>query len=59
MDTITRVQTLGEAVCISHSANTIGKGMNTTILLPAMGKTVGQTRLFTLGMTIGLGEGKL
>ena len=29
---------LGEAVCISHNANTIGKGMNPTILTPAVDK---------------------
>ena len=29
---------LGEAVCISHSANSLGKGMNPSILPPAMGK---------------------
>ena len=26
------------AVCISHSTNTLGKGMNLSILLPAIGK---------------------
>ena len=29
---------LEEAVCISHSANTLGEGMNPPILLPAMGR---------------------
>ena len=33
-----QVQILAEAVCISNSANTLGKGMNPIILLPAMGK---------------------
>ena len=33
-----QVQYLEKAVCISHSTNTLGKGMNTTILLPAIGK---------------------
>ena len=28
--------------CISHSPNPLGKGMNPTILPPAMGKIVGQ-----------------
>ena len=43
MDTATRVQILGETDCISHSTNTLGKGMNPNILPPAMGKIVGQT----------------
>ena len=30
--TVTRVQILDEAICISHSTNILGKGMNTTIL---------------------------
>ena len=38
MDTATRVQILDETDCISHSTNTIGKGMNLIILPPAMGK---------------------
>ena len=38
MDMVTQVQILDKAVCISHSANTLGKGMNLIILLPAMGK---------------------
>ena len=38
MDTVTRVQILEETDYISHSANTIGKGMNPIILPPAMGK---------------------
>ena len=38
MDTATRVQILDEADCISHSTNTLGKGMNAVILPPAMGK---------------------
>ena len=29
---------LDEAVCISHSANALGKSINPTILLPAIGK---------------------
>ena len=31
-------QILDEADCISHSTNTLEKGMNPTILPPAMGK---------------------
>ena len=38
MDTVTRVQILDEADCISHSTNALGKGMNPIILPPAMGK---------------------
>ena len=29
---------LDETVCISHSTNTLGKGMNPIVLPPAMGK---------------------
>ena len=39
-----RVQILNETICISPSINnTLEKGMNPIILLPAMGKIVGQT----------------
>ena len=38
MDTPTRIQILDEADYISHSTNTLGKGMNPIILPPAMGK---------------------
>ena len=38
MDTATRVQILDETDSISHSTNTLGKGMNPIILPPAMGK---------------------
>ena len=38
MDTPTRVQILDLTDCISHSINTLGKGMNPIILPPAMGK---------------------
>ncbi len=34
----TRVKILDETDCISHSTNTLGKGMNPNILPPAMGK---------------------
>ena len=37
-DMVTSVQNQDKAVCISHSANTLGKGMNPTILSPAMDK---------------------
>ena len=59
MDTATRVQILDETDCISHSTNTLGKGMNPIILPPAMGKIVEQTRFFSLGEATSLGEGKL
>ena len=49
MDMMTRVQILDETDCISHSTNTLGKGMNPIILPPAIGKIVGQTRFFSLG----------
>ena len=38
MGTVIQVQTLDEAVCVSHSVNAIGEGMNTAILCPALGK---------------------
>ena len=38
MDMPTWVQILAEALCILHSANTFGKGMNPTILNTAMSK---------------------
>ena len=59
MDTATRVQILDETDCISHSTNILGKGMNPIILPPAVGKTMGQTRFFSLREATSLGEGKL
>ena len=56
---MTRVQILDETDCISHSTNTLGKGMNLIILPPGMGKIVGQTRFFSFGEATSLGEGKL
>ena len=38
MDMPTQVQIQNEAVYISHNANTLGKGINPTILPPAMVK---------------------
>ena len=38
MDTATRVQILTKTDCISHSTNTLGKGINPINLPPAMGK---------------------
>ena len=49
----------GKTDCISRSTNTLGKGMNSIILPPAMGKIVGQTGSFSLGEATSLGEGKL
>ena len=43
MDTLTRDQILDNTVGISHGANTLGKGVNPTILPPATGEIVGQT----------------
>ena len=48
-----------KAVCLFHRANTLGKGMNLTILIPAIGKTVGLTELFSLGISTGREEEKL
>ena len=59
MDTATRVQILDDTVCVSHSTNSLGKGMNPIILPPATGKIVGQTRFFSLGDATSLGEEKL
>ena len=36
MNTATRVQILDKTVCISHRANTLGRGINPIILPPAM-----------------------
>ena len=50
---------LDKAVCISHDANFLGKGMHSTIFPPRYGQIVGQTRLFKVRMATNLGEGKL
>ena len=57
--TATRVEILDETDCISHSTNTLGKGMNPIILPTAMGKIVGPTRFFSRGEATSLGKGKL
>ena len=49
MNTATRVQILDDADCVLQNTNTIGKDMNLIILTPAMGKTIGQTEIFSLG----------
>ena len=38
MDSMTRIQILNEAVCISHRTNTLWGNINTTTLPPVMGK---------------------
>ena len=38
MELVTRVQILDKAICISHHANTLRKGMNPTILPLVMRK---------------------
>ena len=55
MDTVTWFLILDKAVCISLSANTLGKGMQSIILPPAMGKT----GLFNFGMATSLEKGTL
>ena len=57
MDSTTWVQILIVAVGISHSKNTLGKGMSPAILSSAMGKIVGQIVSFNLDTATGLGEG--
>ena len=54
-----QVQSLNEAVCISHRANTLGISMNSTILPLFKGKIAGLTELFDLDMSTSLREGKL
>ena len=58
MDTATRVQILDETDSISHSTNTLGKGMNPVILPPAISKKQGRLGS-CLGEATSLGEGKL
>ena len=48
MDTMTRGQTLDVAICISHNADTLRKGMNSTILLSAIGKSQNRLKYLTL-----------
>ena len=38
MDKVTQVQRLDAAVCFSHGASILGKGMNQNIFPPVMGK---------------------
>ena len=39
MDTVIRVQIQDKTVCISHSGNTLGKGMDPAISLPVSNRT--------------------
>ena len=55
MTMVSWVQILDKAVCISHSADILGEGMNPIIFLLLEEKS----GLFNLGMATGLGEGKL
>ena len=59
MDTVNLVQIPNEAVCITHSDNTIEKDINPTISPAVMGKIAGQTELFNLCMALDLREEKL
>ena len=47
MVTVAQVQILDKAVSLSHSANTLGKGMNPNILLPSMNNLLGRLDSFT------------
>ena len=55
MDSMNQFQSLDEAVCISLWANALGKGINLSLLPPAMGKIVGLTGLFSLDKATSLG----
>ena len=48
INTVIGVQILDDIVGISRSVNILGKGMNTTIFLPAMGKWHGRLGSLTL-----------
>ena len=48
MDPANQVQVQDKAVCISHNTNSLSKGMNPTILPPAM--DIGLTVIFNFGM---------
>ena len=56
--TVSRVQILGEAVCISDSANNLEERYEPNYS-PRYEQKVGQTGLFNLGTVTSLGEGKL
>ena len=48
MNIMNRVQILDEAVCISHNANTLGKGTNLTIPLPFKDRQASLTLVWQL-----------
>ena len=48
METVTRLQILDKDNYISHPTNTLGKNVNPTIALPAMGKKLGRVNSLTL-----------
>ena len=48
MDTVTWIQILDKAVCISYNTNAPGKGINPTTLPLAMRKYLGRSRSLTL-----------
>ena len=56
MDLASQVQVLSMTVYISHSTNSLGKGMKSK---SSPSSYLGQAGLFKLGIAIGLGERKL
>ena len=58
MESVIRFQILGDAACISYSANSLEIGLNPTILSLAKSKK-SVIWLFNLGIAIDLREGKL
>ena len=60
MDTANQVQIQDNALCISHSANALEKGINLTVFqLQTVCKTVRQSGPFNLDIATGLGEATL
>ena len=57
MNLMTQVRILDKAVCISHSTDTLGNGINPTTLSSAMSKKEEQTGLFNYEKATGP-EGK-
>ena len=57
MELMSQAQILDEAVCISLGANTFGKGMNPSVLPPAMSEE--QDRLGSFALVRQPGEEKL
>ena len=47
MDAMNLFQILEDDVCISHSANSLGKGNNPNILLPRIGKLLNKVGCLT------------